>query len=189
MADDVAGQIEIPGDIDWFRFTAVAGLVYNLETLAGSLDDTVLRLFAEDGVTTLAENDDHGIQLTSYLQWQATNDGPLYLQVAGYSQGQGTYSVSIAIPYGDANRDGVFDSSDLVQVFQRGEYEDDVLDNSDWSDGDWDGDGEFTTSDLVVALQANVYSDKPMSSRDAALVEVTQWQTPTVGRIANPGYL
>ncbi|MEZ6120233.1 MAG: hypothetical protein R3C28_27180 [Pirellulaceae bacterium] len=59
--------------------------------------------------------------------------------------------------YGDANLDGIFDSSDLVQVFQRGEYEDGIDGNSNWSDGDWNADGEFSTADLVLAFQADAY--------------------------------
>ncbi|MCA9168115.1 MAG: right-handed parallel beta-helix repeat-containing protein [Planctomycetales bacterium] len=58
---------------------------------------------------------------------------------------------------GDANLDGVFDSSDLVEAFQHGEYEDLVLTNSSWQSGDWDGDGEFTTADLVAAFQLGTY--------------------------------
>jgi hypothetical protein len=59
--------------------------------------------------------------------------------------------------YGDANLDGEFDSTDLVRVFQVGEYEDSTVDNSDWSDGDWNGDGEFDSSDLVKAFQDGGY--------------------------------
>jgi hypothetical protein len=55
--------------------------------------------------------------------------------------------------FGDANLDRRFDTSDLVAIFQRGEYEDTIAGNSTWSEGDWDCDGDFTTSDLVVALQ------------------------------------
>ena len=58
---------------------------------------------------------------------------------------------------GDANRDGIFNSADLVQVFQRGEYEDQIAGNSSWEDGDWNGDGDFTTSDLVLAFQSGRY--------------------------------
>jgi hypothetical protein len=54
---------------------------------------------------------------------------------------------------GDANLDVVFNSSDLVLIFQAGEYEDEIAGNSTWADGDWNGDGEFTTADLVAALQ------------------------------------
>ncbi len=46
---------------------------------------------------------------------------------------------------GDANLDGVFDSQDLVLVFQSAEYEDGDNDNSTWSEGDWDGDGDFAS--------------------------------------------
>ena len=59
--------------------------------------------------------------------------------------------------YGDANLDGAFDSTDLVQTFQVGKYEDGVDGNATWSEGDWDGDGDFTSSDLVVAFQGGGY--------------------------------
>jgi hypothetical protein len=61
---------------------------------------------------------------------------------------------------GDANGDLVFDSSDLVQVFGEGEYEDTLEDNSDWAAGDWDFDGDFTSSDLILGLQLNLYGDR-----------------------------
>ena len=58
---------------------------------------------------------------------------------------------------GDANRDGLFNSRDLIQVFQRGVYEDQVLGNSTWEDGDWNSDGDFTSADLVLAFQSGLY--------------------------------
>ncbi len=58
---------------------------------------------------------------------------------------------------GDANLDGVFDSADLVLIFQAGEYEDETLDNSSWAEGDWDCDGDFTSADLVKAFQRGKY--------------------------------
>ncbi len=60
---------------------------------------------------------------------------------------------------GDADLDGRFDSSDLVRVFQAGEYEDATSGNSTWAEGDWDGDGDFTTSDMVLAFQAGGYEN------------------------------
>jgi hypothetical protein len=63
----------------------------------------------------------------------------------------------LATAPGDANLDGLFDSRDLVQVFQAGEYEDNRLINSTWATGDWNGDGEFDSADLVSAFQQNVY--------------------------------
>ena len=60
---------------------------------------------------------------------------------------------------GDANLDGRWTSTDLVIVFQAGEYEDEKPNNSGWSEGDWNGDGDFTSRDFVVALQRNSYGD------------------------------
>ncbi len=60
-------------------------------------------------------------------------------------------------PVGDSNLDGLFDSSDLVTIFQAGEYEDALQDNSTWAEGDWNGDREFTSEDLVLAFQAGSY--------------------------------
>ncbi|MCA9169040.1 MAG: hypothetical protein KDB23_15305, partial [Planctomycetales bacterium] len=59
--------------------------------------------------------------------------------------------------FGDANLDGEYNSSDLVQVFQAGHYEDGVAMHSSWADGDWNGDGMFDTGDLVFAFQDGGY--------------------------------
>ena len=72
--------------------------------------------------------------------------------------------------YGDSNLDGVFDSSDLVKVFQAAEYEDGVDANSTWAEGDWDGDGDFTTSDLVFVFQKAQYS-RAVSAIDAEIAD------------------
>jgi autotransporter-associated beta strand protein len=54
--------------------------------------------------------------------------------------------------FGDANLNGQFESSDLVQVFTAGLYEDGIPLNATWATGDWNGDGDFGTSDLVTAF-------------------------------------
>ncbi|MCA9213959.1 MAG: leucine-rich repeat domain-containing protein [Planctomycetales bacterium] len=64
--------------------------------------------------------------------------------------------------FGDANLDGEFDSSDLVSVFQAGQYEDAIEGNSVWASGDWDMDGDFTTSDLVAAFKDGGYGKGPL---------------------------
>jgi hypothetical protein len=71
-------------------------------------------------------------------------------------QNGGTPGLPSSSP-GDANHDGVFDSRDLVQVFQAAEYEDSLPGNSTWEEGDWNGDGDFGTSDLVLAFQTGGY--------------------------------
>jgi hypothetical protein len=69
--------------------------------------------------------------------------------------------------FGDANLDGEFNSGDLVTVFQAGEYEDAVEDNSGWADGDWDGDGDFTSGDLVLAFKDGGYEQGPQDDVNA----------------------
>ena len=58
---------------------------------------------------------------------------------------------------GDVNDDGVFDSSDLVAVFQAGEYEDGLDGNSSFEEGDWNGDGDADSADLVFAFQSGQF--------------------------------
>ncbi len=77
---------------------------------------------------------------------------------------------------GDANLDGRFNSSDLLQVFVAGQYEDSHLNNADWATGDWDCDGEFTSSDLVAALRHGTYTPNAMATLTAAGTE-TRWQS------------
>jgi hypothetical protein len=58
---------------------------------------------------------------------------------------------------GDTNLNGIFNPGDLVRVFQKGEYEDAIVRNSTWEDGDWDGDLEFSSGDMVAAFQGGGY--------------------------------
>ena len=58
---------------------------------------------------------------------------------------------------GDSNRDGVFDSGDLITALAAGKYEDDIPGNASMADGDWDGSGDFDSNDLVFALAAGHY--------------------------------
>ena len=63
--------------------------------------------------------------------------------------------------FGDANLDGQFNSADFVSVFQGGQYEDAIADNSSWSTGDWNGDKDFDSNDFVLAFQAGGYEKGP----------------------------
>ena len=68
---------------------------------------------------------------------------------------------------GDANLDGEFNTTDLVQIFAEGKYEDGVVGDATWGSGDWDGDSEFTTSDLVLAFQDGGYEQGPHTAAGA----------------------
>lgn len=61
--------------------------------------------------------------------------------------------------FGDSNFDGIFDSNDLVLMFQANEYEDSVDNNSTWAEGDWNCDGDATSADIVLAFQMQSFQD------------------------------
>lgn len=56
---------------------------------------------------------------------------------------------------GDANRDRIFDSNDLVRMFAGGKFE--SSQPASWSDGDFSGDALFNSEDLVLALASGTY--------------------------------
>ena len=74
-------------------------------------------------------------------------------QGAGYVYGLDNVQIQTLYP-GDATGDGVFDSADMVQAFQAGEYEDALPGNSTFAEGDWNGDHEFESSDMVLERSA-----------------------------------
>jgi hypothetical protein len=97
----VGGEFEIDEDQDWFRFQALPGVFYVIETSDLSQDpfcDTYIYLVASDGQTPLFFNDDvdYPANLASRIEWFATTGGTLYVLVKHYSpQGRGTYSISL----------------------------------------------------------------------------------------------
>ena len=57
--------------------------------------------------------------------------------------------------FGDADLNGEFNSSDMVQVFAAGKYETDQ--EAGWAEGDWNGNGIFDSSDMVAAFADGGY--------------------------------
>ncbi|MCA9150685.1 MAG: pentapeptide repeat-containing protein [Planctomycetales bacterium] len=64
--------------------------------------------------------------------------------------------------FGDADLNGEFNSTDLVQVFGEGRYEQGSV--ARWSQGDWNLDGLFDSEDFVVAFQDGGYELGPRLS-------------------------
>jgi subtilisin family serine protease len=92
----VAGMIGTLGDVDWFKFQAVAGKSYVFSTTLGTLADSVLSLYNTNGVSQLAYNDDAQAGTTaSRISWTAPAAGTYYLAVGGYgSRYTGTYTLN-----------------------------------------------------------------------------------------------
>ena len=76
------GIIQEKGDMDYFKFAAQKGTVYEINVRARVLRspiDSVLEIYDEKGAR-LAQNDDSGGP-DSYLRWTAPADGSFFLQV------------------------------------------------------------------------------------------------------------
>jgi hypothetical protein len=89
----------------WFVFDAIGGDTYQLETAAGTLQDTMMDLVDSDGQTTLVENDDDtrtSGSLASYIEWTCPVSGTYYINIRGYGASTGTFQVSISAPSQDS---------------------------------------------------------------------------------------
>jgi hypothetical protein len=83
-------------------------------------------------------------------------DGDIDVLMAS-DDGRIAWSENLARVIGDSNRDGIFNSSDLVVIFQAGKYEDGIPESATFEEGDWNGDSEFDSADLVLAFQRGHY--------------------------------
>ncbi|HEX2053086.1 MAG TPA: Calx-beta domain-containing protein [Actinomycetota bacterium] len=91
----------ITGDVDWTRFSGNAGHVYTVETLNLQRDvDTYLELYAGDGTTLLAENDDANFTRGSMVVFTAPVTGDYYVKTRPYFDGDPgrieTYDLRVA---------------------------------------------------------------------------------------------
>jgi Ca2+-binding RTX toxin-like protein len=130
------GIVEEQGDVDWFRFYALAGNQYVFTTSLGTLSDTTLALFAPDGTTRLAINDDFGGTLASQIEWIAPSSGLHYLRVAPYEQTDtGSYTLRINSSGGTSDDDFIF-----------GSPEGDVINGGPGDDYIYGGDGNDVLS-------------------------------------------
>jgi hypothetical protein len=82
---------------------------------------------------------------------------------------------------GDANLDGEFNSTDLVDALAAGTYEVDVA--AGWATGDFDASGRFDSSDLIEALADGGYEQGPLPPAAAAVPEPQACVLLTIGLI------
>jgi hypothetical protein len=118
-------------------------------------DNTLPGDFNGDGIVEFADID----QLCSAIR-QGVNDPTLDLnadQVTDAADLNVLIQDILKTSSGDSNLDGRFNSTDLIEIFSAGEYEDALVGNSRWATGDWNCDGEFNSSDLIEAFAAGAY--------------------------------
>ena len=143
--------------------TAAGDLVY----LAGYEDATGLELWRTDGTpdgTVQVLDLNPGLDGSLNSQWLegVADNGTLYFTADDGVHGFDVWRIPIETPryvdrlVGDSNNDGIFDSSDLVKIFQAGKYETGIA-VAAFEEGDWNGDGVFDSNDLVAAFQSSYY--------------------------------
>ncbi len=71
----------------------------------------------------------------------------------------------LACGAGDADCSGYFDTTDLVNVFQAGKYEDGIPFNATFAEGDWNFDRDFDSADLVAAFRVGRYQQANVATR------------------------
>ncbi len=96
-AAGVAGSIEQAGDVDYFRFDAVAGKTYTVETsnLAGGMD-TYTYLYDAAGAEKKKDDDSGAERWSSKMVWTAPSAGTFYVKVKHYDAAKtGTYRIKV----------------------------------------------------------------------------------------------
>ena len=94
---DIQGFLDYLNDLDYFRFTATGGVVYQIDVILGTLENSEVILFGSNG-WDLAYNDDHGDSLASRIVWEAPDSGDYYVHVeASGLGGTGSYTLNISL--------------------------------------------------------------------------------------------
>ncbi len=81
---ELTGVLGVGRDTDFFRLVLEPGVDYELSTVLEGLQDTVLTLFAADGRTRLALNDDFAGGRASRLEFQGPSTGVLFTSVGSF---------------------------------------------------------------------------------------------------------
>ena len=165
VGSSISGDIEVPGDVDWFSFQVEAGRLYEFETTLGALPDSVITLYDQNG-TFVSFDDDGGTSYASLLSWRAPVAGTYHLEVSGYGPDEGSYDLAIrSFVEGDANRDGKVDASDL-NILALNWYSSSA---NSWQNGDFDDSGTVNVRDLnAMALNWLDGVEPPDESRSAS---------------------
>ena len=99
VAQSAQGQISSLSENDWYAVNLVAGQTYTFAltgTGTNNLQDPYLRLYAGNGTTLLAQNDDGLPGLNSIFTYTATTTGTHYVDAAAWDNaGTGQYGLSI----------------------------------------------------------------------------------------------
>ncbi|MCA9213404.1 MAG: hypothetical protein KDB27_10090 [Planctomycetales bacterium] len=146
------GVSEGSADSDYFRFTA---------------QDTGQLTVQVNGASTVAQlqiEDANGHRIFETEPNDGINSGRVgvtagqthSIRLRSKNDSAATYLTDLAFrQVGDSNGDQLFDSSDMVRIFQAAKYRTGA--EATFEDGDWNNDGVFDEKDLILAFQAGRY--------------------------------
>lgn len=103
--DQISGEICPPGDVDYYRFSGLAGdrIVVDIDAQSlGSDLDAVLHLLDGDGASPLASHDDEvvGVLFDPHLGYRLPRDGDYYLKLLAWDHpgaGGSRYSYDLSL--------------------------------------------------------------------------------------------
>ena len=125
-----AGDIETPGERDWYRFEAVSGVAYDAQVSLTGLGDSDMRLRDADG-NELVYDDDGGVGLGSRITWIAPTDGTFYWDVGSLGDfGTGGYRFDFRELVDDHGANADSATALTLGEFLEGEIE--FVSNQDW---------------------------------------------------------
>ncbi len=140
------GDLDGDGDLD-----AIVANGASLGTVRG--EPNAIWLNDGAGVFTLAQELGNAAT-TAVALGDIDNDGDLDALFANFGQDNQVW-FNTQLDAGDANRDGVFNPLDIVQVLQSAKYQ--TGQPATWAEGDFNRDGVFDQLDIVAALQTGKY--------------------------------
>ena len=140
VGGSATGEVELPGDQDWFAVTLEAGTSYQIDlegsrTSAGTLRNPYLRgVYDADGDPIAGtEDDDEGTGRNSRLVFEPESTGTFYVAAGGAGSHTGTYRLSVkeAGDYADDHTAGTR-TKGTVAVGGSATGEIEVADDRDW---------------------------------------------------------
>ena len=122
VGDIFQGTVGAAGDDDWVAISLTAGVTYTIsltgQGLTNGLSDPYLELYAGNGTTLLASNDDGGSGANSLITFTPATTGTYYISAAAWGANTGDYALTVNEPDTDAS----FET--LVEYLTDGYWED-----------------------------------------------------------------
>ena len=185
----MSGDLELHGDVDWFSFSAVADTTYIIDTSLGTLEDSVLTLYDQNGQSEIGFDDDGGLGLASRLFWTAPSSGTFFVEVRGFGSNIGSYTLSLSdkLPPDDHGNSGASATSIAINSPTAGAL--DFPGDVDWFSFSASAETEYTlrtTLDTLFDSGLRLYDQDALTvlaetDAESFSASLLFWQAPADG--------